>query len=51
VQGPAGQQGPVGARGSTWFTGHGVPTGANTAGSVAGDKYLDVDTGDIYNLT
>lgn len=32
-------------RGSIWSTGHGAPT---AAGGQAGDMYLDVDTGDIY---
>jgi hypothetical protein len=32
-------------RGSIWSTGHGAPV---AAGGQAGDLYLDVDTGDIY---
>jgi hypothetical protein len=46
AQGPAG---PQGTRGSQWFTGHGAP-GA-IAGSAAGDMYLDVDSGDTYQLS
>ena len=40
-----------GPRGVTWFTGTGAPTAASTAGSQAGDLYLDTATGDIYVLS
>lgn len=50
-QGIQGNTGPAGARGSLWFVGTGVPTGGNTAGSVAGDQYLDQSTGDVYTLS
>lgn len=55
--GPAGAQGPqgntgstgaAGARGSQWFTGTGAP--GTVAGSLPGDLYLDVSTGDVYTL-
>lgn len=49
IQGPAGVQGPQGTRGSQWFTGTGAP-GA-IPGSAVGDKYLDTNTGDVYDLT
>lgn len=38
-----------GPRGVTWFTGTGAP--GTIAGSVAGDLYLDLSTGDIYVLS
>ncbi|WP_173009419.1 hypothetical protein [Methylobacterium sp. P1-11] len=40
-----------GPRGVTWFTGTGAPTTANTTGSITGDLYLDLSTGDIYVLS
>lgn len=55
IQGPAGTAGatgpagPQGARGSNWYTGNGAP--GTIGGSLPGDKYLDLDTGDIYTLT
>ena len=42
---PAGPVGPAGAPGALWFTGEGAPL--PTIGS-AGDLYLDVATGDVY---
>lgn len=48
--GPAGPTGPQGIRGSEWFTGHGAPTAGNTAGAATGDKYLDLDSGDVYTF-
>jgi hypothetical protein len=60
IQGPTGPTGPTGstgatgstgsagARGSNWYTGTGAP-GAIT-GSVAGDKYLDTASGNVYTL-
>lgn len=47
--GPAGNDGAPGARGSLWFTGAGVPSGIS--GSMAGDLYLDTQTGDVYSLS
>lgn len=38
--------GEPGPRGSGWFSGHGAP--GSISGSVAGDMYLDLDTGDVY---
>lgn len=54
AEGPQGQRGvqgadgPAGIRGSKWFTGSGTP-GAVT-GSAAGDMYLDVSSGTVYEL-
>lgn len=51
-QGPTGPQGPPGTsagRGNGWFTGIGAP--GTVAGSIVGDKYLDVATGQIYTLS
>lgn len=51
VAGPQGAQGPAGtngARGSQWYTGHGAP-GA-IGGVLAGDQYLDLDTGNVYTF-
>lgn len=47
--GAAGADGATGPRGSKWFTGAGVPSGVS--GSVAGDMYLDTQTGDVYELS
>lgn len=47
--GPAGATGATGERGSKWFTGAGVPSGVS--GSIAGDMYLDTQTGDVYTLS
>jgi hypothetical protein len=49
-KGDTGLTGQTGPRGSMWFSGNGVPTAGNTVGSVAGDMYLDRDTGDVYRL-
>ena len=48
-QGTVGPQGPTGPRGTAWFTGHGAPV-PPVAGSIAGDLYLDVDTGNVWTL-
>jgi len=45
-EGPTGPEGPSGPRGNTWFYGNGTPGTIPTA--VAGDLYLDLDTGDVY---
>lgn len=53
VKGPKGDPGvpgDTGPRGSKWFTGTGVPDGNNTAGSLPGDLYLDIASGDVYGL-
>jgi hypothetical protein len=47
--GPTGPAGPQGPRGTSWFTGHGPPTPRPT-GAVAGDLYLDLSTGNVYQL-
>lgn len=54
-QGPVGPQGPEGPRGfdgtfggTAWWSGNGPPV--TVIGSKPGDKYLDVDTGDVYTL-
>lgn len=47
--GTPGTPGSPGTRGSQWYTGTGAP-GA-IGGSIPGDKYLDLATGDVYNLT
>lgn len=44
-----GDTGTTGVRGSQWYTGNGAP-GA-IAGQLPGDKYLDVVSGTVYNLT
>lgn len=49
--GATGPQGDPGPRGSQWYVGSGAPTATNTAGAVAGDMYLDRDTGDVYKLS
>lgn len=46
--GATGAAGATGPRGTNWYTGNGVP-GA-IAGSQVGDKYLDLDTGNVYTL-
>ena len=51
TQGTQGNTGAAGARGSNWYVGTGVPTTGNTAGSQAGDQYLDQSTGDVYTLS
>lgn len=38
-----------GKRGTIWFNGSGAP--GTITGAIAGDYYIDNDTGDIYNLT
>jgi len=54
--GPAGPQGPPGPAGSgeggpatQWFDGHGTPV-EPYPGANAGDYYLDVDTGNVYQF-
>jgi len=52
VQGTPGTPGTPGApgtRGSMWYTGTGAP--GSIGGAIPGDKYLDLTTGDVYNLT
>jgi hypothetical protein len=48
-QGATGSQGPSGPRGTGWFTGSGAPV-EPISGSIAGDLYLDVSSGDVYEL-
>jgi hypothetical protein len=47
-KGDSGDPGDPGVRGNTWFSGPGVPTDIPSA--IAGDYYLDTDTGDVYKL-
>lgn len=50
--GPAGSQGPqgvAGARGTKIFVGNGAP--GTIAGSLPGDEYQDMTTGDVYVLS
>jgi len=50
-EGPQGEQGPSGSpgpRGATWFSGNGAP-GAQV-GQLNGDRYLDLDNGNVYEL-
>lgn len=48
--GPEGPEGPPGVPGTgpSWWFGHGPP--GTIIGSKPGDRYLDEDTGDIYQL-
>jgi len=48
--GPEGPEGPPGIPGTgpSWWFGHGPPD--TIPGSKPGDRYLDEDTGDIYQL-
>lgn len=43
-----------GTRGTKWFQGKGAPTAtanqAAVADAIAGDMYLDTDTGDVYTF-
>ena len=48
-KGDTGNTGATGTRGSLWWTGTGAPGVIN--GSLAGDIYLDTDTGSIYQLS
>lgn len=56
VPGPHGPRGPEGPQGDpgipgtgpSWWFGHGPPD--TIPGSKPGDRYLDEDTGDIYQL-
>jgi hypothetical protein len=43
-----GKDGIDGRRGSLWFYGNGKP--GVILGAISRDKYLDVDTGDVYEL-
>lgn len=47
--GATGNTGATGPRGTNWYEGHGAP--GTIVGSQAGDKYLDLDTGDVYVLS
>lgn len=47
--GATGAAGATGVRGSKWFTGAGVPSGVS--GSLAGDLYLDTQTGDVFSYS
>lgn len=47
--GATGIDGAPGPRGSLWYTGNGVP--GTIPGSQVGDKYLDLDNGNVYTFT
>jgi hypothetical protein len=47
--GPAGEPGDAGPRGTRWFTGTGAPP-AEIPGAIEGDLYLDLETGEVYEL-
>ena len=47
--GDDGPPGEDGVRGTLWFDGHGAP--GTIPGSMAGDHYLDLDTGDVYTMS
>ncbi|MCP9887813.1 hypothetical protein KBY96_07695 [Cyanobium sp. ATX 6A2] len=49
IQGPPGPAGGAGPRGTGWFVGTGAPP-AVIEGSLPGDLYLDMATGDVYSL-
>lgn len=46
--GADGADGAQGPRGTNWYTGNGAP--GTISGAQNGDKYLDLDTGSVYNL-
>ena len=48
--GPQGDTGPAGIRGSLWYWGSGAPP-VTIVGALPQDMYLDVDVGDVYQLT
>lgn len=48
--GDTGLTGPPGTPGEAWFSGAGVPAGT-LSGSIVGDWYLDITTGDVYEKT
>lgn len=47
--GVTGGVGATGVRGAKWYTGHGAP--GTIGGQLAGDQYLDLDTGDVYSFS
>ena len=49
IQGPAGADGLLGPRGTGWFTGIGAPP-LTIAGAIDGDLYLDLASGNVYQL-
>lgn len=49
AKGDRGDDGAPGAAGTKWFSGDGVPSGV--IGAVAGDLYLDRQTGDLYSFS
>lgn len=48
AKGDTGNTGATGTRGTNWYTGVGAP--GTIAGSLAGDKYLDTSSGDVFTL-
>lgn len=49
ISGVDGKNGLNGTRGSKWFKGKGAPLKITDA--LNGDKYLDIDTGDVYEFS
>ena len=49
-QGVPGVAGETGQRGSIWMWGHGTPDDALLTSSLINDKYLDVDSGDVWSI-
>lgn len=49
IQGTQGTAGTAGTRGSLWYSGNGAP--GTIAGALAGDKYLDLTSGDVYTFS
>ena len=47
--GAPGEKGDQGERGSLWFSGDGVPSGIT--GAQPQDKYIDLQTGDVYSFS
>lgn len=47
-RGDKGDTGATGQRGSKWYSGSGAP--GTIAGSIAGDMYLDITDGGVYQL-
>lgn len=51
-QGPPGPQGPTGTtgqRGTVWYTGSGLP--GTISGALPGDKYVNLDNGNVYTFS
>ena len=48
ITGPRGIQGPIGQRGSKWYSGTTSPGQAGLSGVQSGDMYLETDSGNVY---